>query len=79
MVHWTDEAWADAMLALWAERPVEPAIPLPGTLWASRSSGRRGEVVAASREAVVLSFDEGNPWAQKPYPLEQFLRLYAPA
>ena len=51
----------------------------PGSLWLSRSTGRRASVVWSSEAFVCLSYDETRATARKIHRLQDFTRLYVEA
>ena len=51
----------------------------PGSLWLSRSTGRRASVVWSSEAFVCLSYDETTIKARKVHRLTDFARLYVEA
>lgn len=66
-------------LAIIASRPhiaLEEPLPRQGSLWLSRSTGRRASVLWASQGRVCLSYDETRISARKIHSVPDFLRLY---
>lgn len=57
----------------------QPLRPRPGSLWLSRSTGRRAVVLWASEALVCLSYDETHVNARKVHRLVDFERLYIEA
>ena len=78
-VTWEDEGWVERMLCLPPLSRSEAVLPRAESLWASRSTGRRGSVLWASEGYVCLSYDETQTNARKVHRLTDFLRLYSEA
>jgi hypothetical protein len=76
-VTWEDEGWVERMLCLASTSRSEAVLPRAGSLWASRSTGRRCAVLWASEAQVCLSYDETRTNARKIHHLTDFLRLYS--
>jgi len=69
-----DPNWVSVMLGLCALHEREAVTtPVHGSLWASRSTGRRGRVLWASHNQVTIEWREG---VGSTFDKDNFLRLY---
>lgn len=60
--------------ALGASEPPERVLPIPGSLYTAKDSGRRGEVLWTFSDTVCIAFNSG--FGRKEHALSDFLRLY---
>lgn len=74
MSGYEDPMWVASMLGLCVQREVE-AVPVvrPDSLWASRSTGRRGRILWATHNQVTIEWREG---VGSTFDKDNFLRLY---
>jgi hypothetical protein len=69
-----DEGWVEAVMSTMKLPDVSNVI-LPGSLWVSRETGRRGKVRWSTPTQTMFEFREGLD-ASRLYETDSFLRLF---
>ena len=78
-IHWSDPSWPDKVLSSIVQRPIEAPVARPGSLWLSRSTGRRGALRWASQGSVRLDFSDTDETAYVILAERDLTKLYIEA